>query len=110
MHLATEYLGLKLKNPLVVGSWPFCDNLDAASRLEDAGAGALVMRSLFAEQIEGEQRALSFQFETPEEGMADATAHYPGFADFQLGPDEYLRQLEHLKGTVRLPVIASLNG
>ena len=60
MNLATNYLGLKLKNPLMVGASPFCDNLDAASRLEDAGASAIVMRSLFEEQIDYELRALSF--------------------------------------------------
>jgi len=108
--LATSYLGLKLKNPLVVGASPFCDNLDAAVRLEDAGASAIVMRSLFEEQIDYEQRALSYLLETPAESFAEATSYFPGYSEYQLTPDHYLRQLGHLKSTLRIPVIASLNG
>lgn len=110
MNLATNYLGLKLANPLVVGASPFCDNLDAACRLEEAGAGAIVMRSLFEEQIDYEQRALSFLLETPAESFAEATSYFPGYSEYQLTPDHYLRQLANLKSTLRIPVIASLNG
>jgi dihydroorotate dehydrogenase (fumarate) len=110
MQLTTEYLGLKLKNPLMVGASPFCDNIDAASRLEDAGASAIVMRSLFEEQIDYEQRALSYLIDTPAESFAEATSYFPGFSEYQLTPDHYLKQLGHLKGTLRIPVIASLNG
>ncbi len=110
MKLATDYLGLKLKNPLMVGASPFCDNIDAASRLEDAGASAIVMRSLFEEQIDYEQRALSFLLETPSESFAEATSYFPGYSEYQLTPDHYLRQLGLLKSTLRIPVIASLNG
>jgi dihydroorotate dehydrogenase (fumarate) len=110
MNLTTTYLGLKLSNPLVVGASPFCDNLDAACRLEAAGAGAIVMRSLFEEQIDHEQRALSYLLETPAESFAEATSYFPGFSEYQLTPDHYLRQLGNLKGTLRIPVIASLNG
>lgn len=110
MNLATNYLGLKLKNPFVVGASPFCDNLDAAVRLEAAGAGAIVMRSLFEEQIDHEQRALSYLLETPAESFAEATSYFPGFTEYQLTPDHYLRQIGHLKSTLRIPVIASLNG
>jgi len=110
MNLQTNYLGLKLSNPLMVGASPFCDNLDAACRLEDAGAGAIVMRSLFEEQIDYEQRALSFLLETPAESFAEATTYFPGYSEYQLTPDHYLRQLGHLKSTLHIPVIASLNG
>lgn len=110
MNLATTYLGLKLKNPLVVGASPFCDNVDAACRLEAAGAGAIVMRSLFEEQIDHEQRALSYLLETPAESFAEATSYFPGFSEYQLTPDHYLRQIGHLKSMLKIPVIASLNG
>jgi dihydroorotate dehydrogenase (fumarate) len=110
MNLATNYLGLKLRNPLVVGASPYCDNLDAACRLEEAGASAIVMRSLFEEQIDYEQRALSFLLDTPSESFAEATSYFPGFSEYQLTPDRYLKQLAHLKGTLKIPVIASLNG
>jgi len=110
MKLTTDYLGLKLKNPLMVGASPFCDNIDAASRLEDAGASAIVMRSLFEEQIDYEQRALSFLIDTPAESFAEATSYFPGYSEYQLTPDHYLKQLAHLKNTLKIPVIASLNG
>jgi dihydroorotate dehydrogenase (fumarate) len=94
MNLDTQYLGLRLKSPFVVGASPFCDDLEMAHRLEDAGASAIVMRSLFEEQIT----------------VAPARGEFPGQADYQLSPREYLRQLERLKRTLSIPVIASLNG
>jgi dihydroorotate dehydrogenase (fumarate) len=110
MKLTTNYLGLTLRNPLVVGASPYCDNLDAACGLEAAGAGAIVMRSLFEEQIDYEQRALSYLLETPSESFAEARSFFPGFSEYQLTPDHYLKQLGHLKSTLKIPVIASLNG
>ena len=110
MKLTTRYLGLELRNPLVVGASPFCDNLDAACALEAAGAGAIVMRSLFEEQIDYEQRALSFLLEAPAESFSEARSFYPAYTEYQLTPDLYLKQLRHLKGVLKIPVIASLNG
>jgi dihydroorotate dehydrogenase (fumarate) len=110
MTLATKYLGLSLRNPLIVGASPFCDSVDAATKLEDAGAAAVVMRSLFEEQIDHEQRALAFLLETPAESFAEATTYFPGYSEYQLTPDAYLRQIEILKGVLQIPVIASLNG
>jgi dihydroorotate dehydrogenase (fumarate) len=101
MNLATNYLGLKLQNPFVAGASPCCDDVDVALRLQDAGASAVVMRSLFEEQIET--------------GIAtapprDAGGIAPDDADYLVSPEEYLRQIEHLKRTLTIPVIASLNG
>jgi dihydroorotate dehydrogenase (fumarate) len=110
MNLTTNYLGLKLENPLVVGASPFCDNTAAARQLQDAGAAAIVMRSLFEEQIDAEQRALIYQVETTAESSAEATSYFPGYSEYQLTPDNYLRQIEHLKTSLTIPVIASLNG
>jgi len=110
MNLTTEYLGLKLRNPLVVGASPFSDNTFVAHQLEDAGAAAIVMRSLFEEQIDAEQRALMHHTESTAESNPEGTSYFPAFAEYQLGPDQYLKQLSHLKSSLSIPVIASLNG
>ena len=110
MNLTTNYLGLKLENPLVVGASPFCDNVATARQLQDAGAAAIVMRSLFEEQIDAEQRALVHHVETSAESTAEATSFFPSFSEYQLTPDHYLRQIGHLKASLTIPVIASLNG
>jgi len=110
MNLATTYLGLPLRNPLVVGASPFCDNLAAAVQLEQAGAAAIVMRSLFEEQIGLEQRALVHYTESVADSHSEAASYFPRFDEYQLVPDHYLRQLERLKATLTIPVIASLNG
>lgn len=110
MNLSTTYLGLKLANPLVVGASPFCDNTHVARQLQDAGAAAIVMRSLFEEQIDAEQRALIHNVESSAESNAEGTSYFPNFAEYQLTPDRYLHQIEHLKKSLTIPVIASLNG
>ncbi len=110
MNLETQYLGLTLRNPLVVGASPFCDNLDASKRLEEAGASAIVMHSLFEEQIDLEQQALIHHMETPAESNFEATSYFPHYDDYQLTPDTYLRALVRLKSGLSIPVIASLNG
>ncbi len=110
MNLATNYLGLKLRNPLVVGASPFADNLNATVQLQDAGAGAIVMRSLFEEQIDLEQCALTHHIEMPAESFAEATSYFPNYEEYQLTPDNYLRQIGELKTALSIPVIASLNG
>ncbi len=110
MNLTTDYLGLKLRNPLVVGASPFCDNTSVAHKLQDAGAAAIVMRSLFEEQIDAEQRALFLNVETAAESNPESTSFFPAFEEYQLAPDHYLRQLGDLKATLTIPVIASLNG
>jgi dihydroorotate dehydrogenase (fumarate) len=110
MNLSTQYLGLKLSNPLIVGAGPFCDSIESARDLQDAGAAAVVMRSLFEEQIEAEIRALSFNIDTPAESYAEATSYFPNYSEYQLAPDQYLRQIEALKSVLTVPVIASLNG
>ncbi|MBI5771532.1 MAG: dihydroorotate dehydrogenase-like protein [Verrucomicrobia bacterium] len=110
MKFATHYLGLKLRNPFVVGASPFSDSVHAACQLQDAGAAAIVMRSLFEEQIDAEQRALTHHLETPAESFSEAASFFPSFEEYQLTPDLYLKQIEHLKNSLTIPVIASLNG
>ncbi|HEX2855336.1 MAG TPA: dihydroorotate dehydrogenase-like protein [Opitutaceae bacterium] len=104
MNLATNYLGLELCSPFVVGASPFCDSAYLAQKLQDFGAGALVMRSLFEEQIEGHHPP------PPVRPLACDLTEFPEIADYQLSPESYLRQVEYLKQNVSIPVIASLNG
>lgn len=110
MDLSTRYLGLKLKNPVMPGASPLVDNFDNVRRLEDAGASAIVMHSLFAEQIEGNQAAMNRHIERWQDNFAEATSFFPHGDDYALGPDEYLGQIAKLKRSTSLPIIASLNG
>jgi dihydroorotate dehydrogenase (fumarate) len=110
MDLSTTYLGLRLPHPLMPGASPMADNLDIVRRLEDAGAAAIVMRSLFEEQIVAEQMAAFRHMEQQAGAHAEALSYFPDTDVFSLGPDEYLEQLRRLKQTVAVPVIASLNG
>lgn len=104
MNLKTSYLGLSLKNPLVVGASPFCDNLTACRELEAAGASAIVMHSFFEEQIDAHVRTVEVA------KVADQPSWYPRYEDYRLDPEQYLRQLTRLRKLVGIPVIASLNG
>ena len=110
MDLATNYLGLRLAHPFMPGASPLVDDLDNVKRLEDAGASAIVMHSLFEEQISREQVASFMHAERCGESFSEALAFFPNPKSFALGPEEYLAQLSRIKGTVRVPVIASLNG
>lgn len=110
MNLTTNYLGLTLAHPIMPGASPLADDLDAVRRLEDAGAAAIVMRSLFAEQVEAEQLAAHRHVH----GLGGFDAEAPGwFSDagvFAQGVDAYLEQIRKLRAAVAVPVIASLNG
>ena len=110
MDLHTEYLGLKLDSPLMPGASPLADSLDVVRRLEDAGASAIVMRSLFEEQITREMTGNVYAIETHADSFAEAISYFPTRAEFSLGPDEYLDQLRCISEAVRIPVIGSLNG
>jgi dihydroorotate dehydrogenase (fumarate) len=109
MNLTTPYLGLDLAHPLIPGASPLSDTVDSVRRLEDAGAPAIVLRSLFEEQIEREQMA-ALQAETHEQSFAEALSYFPMPRSFVFGPDEYLEHLRRVKVAVSVPVIASLNG
>jgi dihydroorotate dehydrogenase (fumarate) len=110
MDLTTEYLGLELPHPLMPGASPLVDDLDAVRQLEDAGAAAIVMHSLFEEQIVGEQIGTMRAIDGPAESFAEAMTYLPRPDEFVLGPDDYLEQLAAIKSAVDVPVIASLNG
>jgi dihydroorotate dehydrogenase (fumarate) len=109
MDLSTTYLGMRLPHPLVVGAGPLGDDLDKVKALEDAGAAMLVLRSLYEEEITGEQMDAFFNAEGHSDSFAEATSYAPEPA-LALGPEEYLEHLRLVKNAVRIPVMASLNG
>jgi len=110
MDLSTTYLGFELPHPFMPGASPLADRLDNVKRLEDAGAAAIVMRSLFEEQLASEQLATSRSMDTPADSFAEALSYFPQPDEFVLGPEEYLEQIRKIKAAVRIPVVASLNG
>ncbi len=110
MNLGTRYLGLKLKNPFMPGASPLVDNLDNVRRLEDAGASAMVLHSLFEEQLSSEDRVVERHVERHALSFAEAPSFLPGGDEFALTPDSYLEHLRRIKEAVAVPVIASLNG
>ncbi len=110
MDLSTTYLGLKLKNPVMPGASPMVDKLDTVRRLEDAGAAAIVMHSLFEEQITSQQLAEFAHTEFSADSSSEAGSYFPNMEDYALGPDRYLEQIAKIKEMTDIPVIGSLNG
>lgn len=108
--LSTRYLGLELKNPLVASASPLSYNLDRIRALEDAGAAAVVMYSLFEEQIEQESRALDHFLEYGNYSSAEALNYFPEPTAFNVGPHEYLELISKAKAATQIPIIGSLNG
>ena len=109
MNLGTTYLGMRLPHPLIVGAGPLTDDIDVARALEDQGAAAVVLRSMFEEEITGEQMSAFFSSESHGESFAEATSFSPD-PEFAFGPEEYLEHLRRVKEAVAIPVMASLNG
>jgi len=110
MDLSTNYLGLQLPHPLMAGASPLVDDLELVQRCIDAGASAIVMHSLFEEQIRGEALARTNYGEAHADSHAEARNYLPGLDDFRLGPDEYLERIRRIRALSSVPVIASLNG
>jgi dihydroorotate dehydrogenase (fumarate) len=110
MDLSTSYLGLKLSNPIVPSASPLSQNLDGIRRLEDAGAGAVVMYSLFEEQIEYESHNLDHFLSYGTESYGEALSYFPDLGHYNIGPDEYLNLISSAKKAVDIPIIGSLNG
>lgn len=108
--LTTTYLGLQLKNPLVVSASPLSKKVDLVRRLEESGAAAIVMYSLFEEQITHESRALDHYLNRGTESYAEALSYFPDLDHYNLEPQAYLDHLYRVKGAVDIPVIGSLNG
>jgi dihydroorotate dehydrogenase (fumarate) len=110
IDLTTSYLGMKLKNPLVVSASPLTEKLDNIRRMEDAGAAAIVMHSLFEEQINVESETLDDYLWQGTESFAESLTYFPDMTKYNLGPEGYLEHLRKAKEAVAIPVIGSLNG
>lgn len=110
IDLSTDYLGLKLKNPLVPSASPLSRNLDTALRLEDAGAAALVMYSLFEEELRAEDAMMERFLVQAGIGYSEAQCFLPDQGVFRSGLERYVEHLQQLKSRLDIPVVASLNG
>ncbi len=110
MDISTTYLGLKLKSPIVPSAGPLSQDIGNIKAMEDAGAGAVVLYSIFEEQIENEQIELYYHTTVHADSNAEATNYFPADIDFKLGPEEYLKHIQKAKEAVEIPIIASLNG
>ncbi len=108
--LSTTYLGLNLKNPLVVSPSPLCEEIGNIVQMEDAGAAAVVLHSLFEEQILIESQALDQGLSLGVESFAESLSYFPDMTAYNLGPEGYLEHIRKAKQAVNIPVIASLNG
>ena len=110
MDLSTNYMGLKLKHPIVPSASPLSKNLDSIRKLEDAGAPAIVMYSLFEEQITWESNILDHYLSYGTESFAEATTYFPDMKTYNIGPEEYLNLISNAKAATGIPIIGSLNG
>jgi dihydroorotate dehydrogenase (fumarate) len=110
IDLSTRYLGLRLASPLVASASPLCESVDNVRRMEDAGAAAVVLHSLFEEQIDLESHHLDRYLSHGAESYAEAVSYLPDLQDYNLGPDGYLEHVRRAKEAVGIPVVGSLNG
>ena len=108
--LTTNYMGLELANPLVAAASPLTGTLDGLLALEEAGAGAVVLQSLFEEQIEHHELAVNSILETANDSFPEVHNFFPGLDDYNTGPESYLQLVEGAKAQLTIPVIGSLNG
>lgn len=110
MDLSTKYLGLKLRTPLVPAASPLSEDISKIKEMEDAGASAVVLYSLFEEQLRRESAELAYNLEQGTFSTPEALTYFPEPEEFRLGPEEYLQHIERAKKAVDIPIIASLNG
>jgi dihydroorotate dehydrogenase (fumarate) len=110
MDLTTNYLGLKLRTPLVVSASPLSEEIDSIKRMADAGASAVVLYSIFEEQLRQDRLELNRNLENGTNSFAEALTYFPEPKEFRLGPEEYLKHIAAAKKATKIPIIASLNG
>jgi dihydroorotate dehydrogenase (fumarate) len=110
MDLTTTYLGLKLRNPLVPSASPLAQKIDNLKKMEESGAAAVVLESLFEEQIVQDSAELDHHLTHGTESFAEALTYFPEPSEFRLGPEDYLEHIAEAKAALSIPVIASLNG
>ena len=110
IDLSTTYLGLNLKNPIVASASPLSKKLERARKLEEAGIGAIVMYSLFEEQIQHESHEIDHYLSTGTDSFAEASSYFPEMSSYHVGPDQYLEKIHRARRELDIPIIASLNG
>jgi dihydroorotate dehydrogenase (fumarate) len=110
IDLSTTYLGMKLRSPLVVSASPLSRDVDGICRLEEAGASAVVLYSLFEEQLRQEEADLNYHLAAGTESFAESITFFPQASEFFTGPEGYLEHIRKAKASVNIPIIASLNG
>jgi dihydroorotate dehydrogenase (fumarate) len=110
MDLTTTYMGLSLKNPIVPSASPLSHTLEGMKRLEDAGASAIVMYSLFEEQIVHESKEFDHYMQYGTESFAESLSYFPEAEEYNLGPEEYIELIHKAKRALKIPIIGSLNG
>jgi dihydroorotate dehydrogenase (fumarate) len=110
MDLSTTYMGMDLKNPIVHSASPLTEKLDNIRRLEDGGVSAIVMYSLFEEQLTLESQQFDHYIEYGTESFGEALSYFPHVEDYKSGPDEYLDKIRKAKEAVGIPIIGSING
>ncbi|MGC8744698.1 MAG: dihydroorotate dehydrogenase-like protein [Verrucomicrobiia bacterium] len=110
MDITTTYLGMKLRSPLVVSASPLGDNIDNLKKMEEAGAAAVVLHSLFEEQLRLEAYELHHHLTHGTESYPEALSYFPEPQELLIGPEVYLKHITEAKKAVKMPVIASLNG
>ncbi|MBD2439274.1 dihydroorotate dehydrogenase-like protein [Nostoc sp. FACHB-110] len=110
MDITTTYMGMQLRSPFVPSSSPLTQEIDNIKRMEDAGAGAVVMHSLFEEQLSMESYELHHHLTYGTESFAESLTYFPELDRFRIGPEEYLELIQKAKESVHIPIIASLNG
>jgi len=110
IDFSTKYMGLKLKGPIVVSSTPLSESIDNIRRMEDSGAAAVVLTSLFEEQLELESKALDDDLSRGTESFAESLGYLPDLDDYRMTQDVYLEHLRRAREAVEIPILASLNG
>src|SRR5512135_1688349 len=110
VDLTTTYLGIQLKNPLVASPSPLSEKVESVKKLEDAGISAIVMHSLFEEQVIHESLELDYFLNQGTESFAEALTYFPDVGRYSLAPEKYIHALEKTKRAVNIPVMGSLNG
>ena len=110
MDLSTTYMGMKLKNPIVPSASPISDQVDSIQRLEDAGASAVVMFSIFEEQLRMEAAAMDHYTTLGTNSFAESLSYFPEIDDYAISPNRYLDLIQNASNAVEIPVIGSLNG
>ena len=110
IDFSTQYLGLKLSGPIVVSSTPLSENIDNVKRMEDSGASAIVLVSLFEEQLALESKALDDDLSRGTDSFAESLGYLPDLRDYRMTQEVYLEHLRKCKDAVKIPILASLNG